>query len=301
MVESITDCAIVQLDALGRVLSWNKGAQRIKGWSAREIKGQHVSRFYSREDIERGTPQRELELAAGGRFETEGWRARRDGSRFWANVVLTAVRDAGGALRGFAQLTRDFTERREIEAHRKHNEERLESAALHDALTGLANRQLLDDRVSLAIAHARRNKSAMAVLYLDLDGFKEVNDELGHDGGDALLKAVAQRLVAAGRAVDTTARLGGDEFGLVLWQIASPGDAAGVAAKVIEAISQPYDIGGRAVRVTLSVGVAIYPAHGEDAATLLKSADLALHEVKHSGKNAYRVFGDAQNERRMPM
>lgn len=253
MVESITDCAIVHLDALGRVLSWNEGAQEIKGWSAREIKGQHVSRF-------------------------------------WANVVLTAVRDPGGALRGFAQLTRDFTERREIEAHRKHNEERLESAALHDALTGLANRQLLDDRVSLAIAHARRNKSAMAVLYLDLDGFKEVNDELGHDGGDALLKAVAQRLVAAGRAVDTTARLGGDEFGLVLWQIANPGDAAGVAAKVIEAVSQPYDIGGRAVRVTLSVGVAIYPDHGEDAATLLKSADLALHEVKHSGKNAYRVF-----------
>jgi len=290
MVDSITDCAIVQLDALGRVLSWNKGAQKIKGWSAQEIKGQHVSRFYSREDVERGVPQRELDLAADGRFETEGWRARRDGSRFWANVVLTAVRDAGGALNGFAQLTRDFTERRQLEAKRKHYEERLESAALHDTMTGLANRQLLDDRVSLAIANARRNKSAMAVLFLDLDGFKKVNDELGHDGGDALLKAVARRLVAAGRAVDTTARLGGDEFGLVLWQIASADDAARVAAKVIKAVSQPYDIGGRAVRVTVSAGVAIYPVHGEDATTLLKSADLALHEVKHSGKNAYRVF-----------
>ena len=96
--------------------------------------------------------------------------------------------------------------------------------------------------------------------------------------------------VAAGRAVDTTARLGGDEFGLVLWQIASPGDAARVAAKLIKSASEPYDIGGRAVTVTISAGVAIYPAHGEDAAALLKSADLALHEVKHSGKNAYRVF-----------
>jgi diguanylate cyclase (GGDEF)-like protein/PAS domain S-box-containing protein len=290
MVESITDCAIVQLDALGRVLSWNKGAHRIKGWSAQQIVGQHVSRFYSREDVERGMPQRELHLAAEGRYETEGWRARKDGSRFWANVVLTAVRDSRGAVDGFAQLTRDFTEHRQIEARRKHYEERLESAALHDALTGLANRQLLDDRVSLAIAHARRNKSAMAVLFLDLDGFSEVNDALGHDGGDALLKAVAERLVAAGRAVDTTARLGGDEFGLVLWQIAHADDAAQVAAKLIKAVSQAYDIGGRAVRVTVSAGVAIYPAHGEDAAALLKSADLALHEVKHSGKNAYRVF-----------
>lgn len=292
-VESITDCAIVQLDALGRVLSWNKGAQRIKGWSAREIKGQHVSRFYSPEDIEHGAPQRDLDLAAEGRFETEGWRARRDGSRFWANVVLTAVRDPGGVLHGFAQLTRDFTARRQVDAQRKRDQERLESAALHDSLTGLANRQLLDDRVSLAIAHARRNKGAMAVLYLDLDGFKEVNDNLGHAGGDLLLKAVARRLAAAGRAVDTTARLGGDEFGLVLWQISSPGDAARVASKVIKTASQPYDIGGRAVAVTMSAGVAIYPEHGEDAAALLKSADLALHDVKHSGKNAYRVFDGA--------
>lgn len=294
MVESISDCAIVHLDVQGRILSWNRGAQRIKGWSMRGILGKHFSSFYVPEDIGQGAPQRDLDAAAKGRFETEGWRSRKDGSRFWANVVFTAIRDPGGALRGFAKLTRDLTGRRQIEAHRKQNVERLESAALHDALTGLANRQLLDDRVSLAIAHARRNKGALAVLYLDLDGFKEVNDRLGHDAGDALLKAVAQRLVAAGRAVDTIARLGGDEFGLVLWQIASAGDAAKVASKVIKAVSKPYDIGGRTVNVTISAGVAIYPAHGADAATLLKSADLALHEAKHSGKNGYRVFDHAE-------
>jgi len=295
MVESIVDCAIVQLDADGRVLSWNGGAQRLKGWTAEEIIGQHFSRFYSREDIEAGVPQRALDLAAKGRFETEGWRARKDGSRFWANVVFTAVRRSG-ALGGFAELTRDFTDRRRVEAHRRQNEERLESAVLHDPLTGLANRQLLDDRVSLAIAHARRNKSAMAVLYLDLDGFKAVNDDLGHDAGDALLKAVAQRLVAAGRAVDTMARLGGDEFGLVLWQISGADDAARVASKLIKTVSQPHDIGGHVVTVTMSAGVAIYPAHGEDAVALLKSADLALHEAKHSGKNTYRIFDCAPPE-----
>jgi diguanylate cyclase (GGDEF)-like protein len=184
---------------------------------------------------------------------------------------------------GMFALTQDIT-------GRKQNEERLESAALHDALTGLANRQLLADRVSLAIAQARRNKSAMAVVYLDLDGFKEVNDTLGHDAGDSLLKMVAQRLVASRREVDTVARVGGDEFVIALWQVRGAQDAARVAAKVIKTVSKPYDVGGCTVKITISAGVGIYPAHGKDAPTLLKSADLGLHEAKHSGKNAYRVF-----------
>jgi PAS domain S-box-containing protein len=117
MVESVTDYAIVMLDPKGRVVSWNSGAQRIKGYSAEEIVGQHFSRFYTREDIDRGTPQRDLDVVtARGRFEDEGWRARKDGSTFWANVVFTAIRDHGGNLRGFAKLTRDLTERRKVEA-----------------------------------------------------------------------------------------------------------------------------------------------------------------------------------------
>ena len=117
MVESVTDCAIVMLDPEGRVVSWNGGAQRIKGYSAEEIVGQHFSRFYPREDIDRGTPQRDLDVVtAKGRFEAEGWRVRKDGSTFWANVIFTAIRDQGGNLRGFAKLTRDLTERRQVEA-----------------------------------------------------------------------------------------------------------------------------------------------------------------------------------------
>ena len=117
MVESVTDCAIVMLDPEGRVVSWNGGAQRIKGYSAEESVGQHFSRFYPREDIDRGTPQRDLDVVtAKGRFEAEGWRVRKDGSTFWANVVFTAIRDQGGNLRGFAKLTRDLTERRQVEA-----------------------------------------------------------------------------------------------------------------------------------------------------------------------------------------
>jgi len=174
------------------------------------------------------------------------------------------------------------------EAARNHGK-MLESLALNDPLTGLANRRLLADRMSMALVHARRNKSAMAVVYLDLDGFKQINDTLGHGVGDVLLKMAAGRLVATVREEDTVARLGGDEFIIALWHISGNDYAATVALKVIEAVSQPYDIEGHTVSITTSAGIGIYPVHGEDADTLMKSADLALYEAKHAGKNVYRI------------
>ena len=134
MVESITDHALVMLDPEGRVVSWNAGARRIKGYSAEEIVGQHFSRFYLREDIDRGTPQRDLDtVTAKGRFESEGWRVRKDGSRFWANVVFTAIRDPAGNLRGFAKLIRDMTERRQIETEVANAKAVAENASLANA------------------------------------------------------------------------------------------------------------------------------------------------------------------------
>ena len=174
------------------------------------------------------------------------------------------------------------------EASRNHSKI-LESLALQDPLTGLANRRLLAERMSMAIVHARRDKSAMAVLYLDLDGFKQINDTLGHGVGDALLKLVAERLLATVREVDTVARLGGDEFMIALWHVSGIDDAARVALKVIESVSQPYGIEGHAVHITISAGVSIYPVHGEGPDTLMKSADLALNEAKRGGKNVYRI------------
>jgi len=163
-----------------------------------------------------------------------------------------------------------------------------ESLALTDPLTGLPNRRLLVDRVSMALVRAQRDHSAVAVLYLDLDGFKEINDRLGHGAGDALLKMVAGRLSAVVREEDTVARLGGDEFVIVL-RLSSDADAGPVASKIIEAVAQPYDIEGQAVSITISAGVALYPVHGENAETLMKSADLALYDAKRSGKNVYRI------------
>jgi len=174
------------------------------------------------------------------------------------------------------------------EASRSHGKT-LESLALRDPLTGLVNRRLLAERISMAVVHARRNSRAMAVLYLDLDGFKEINNTLGHSAGDALLKMVAARLVATVREEDTVARLGGDEFIIVLSYPSSTNGAGKVASKVIAALSQPYRIEGQTVTITASAGIGIYPGHGDDADTLMKSADVALYEAKRAGKNGYRV------------
>jgi diguanylate cyclase (GGDEF)-like protein len=174
----------------------------------------------------------------------------------------------------------------------------LETLALHDPLTGLANRRLLQDRVRMALKHVRRERGQMALLYLDLDGFKAVNDSLGHHAGDVLLQQVAERLQGAVRADDTVARLGGDEFMVALSRVAGAKEAARVADKIIEALAEPYDLEGAAARVTASIGLALYPEHGDNADALMQGADAALYEAKESGKNAYRIAGSAQEPRR---
>ncbi len=171
----------------------------------------------------------------------------------------------------------------------KHYCRALESWAMHDALTGLPNRRLLMDRLSLAMAHARRNKSTMAVMYVDLDGFKEINDTLGHEAGDALLKMVADRLAAAVRQEDTVARMGGDEFVIGLWKLSHAQEVVKLASKVIHAVAQPYRIQDCNVNITASVGVGVYPQHGDAVETLMKSADMALNEAKRAGKNEYSL------------
>ena len=173
------------------------------------------------------------------------------------------------------------------EATRDHGKT-LESLALTDPLTGLANRRLLVDRLSMAMLHAERERAGMALLFLDLDGFKDINNTLGHAAGDALLKMVAGRLESMVREEDTVARLGGDEF-VILLHLSEADDAAQVAMKVIEVISRPYVVEGQPASITVSVGIGLYPVHGEDADLLMKSADLALYEAKRAGKNVYRI------------
>ena len=178
---------------------------------------------------------------------------------------------------------------------RKQAEEQIRSLAYHDALTGLPNRLLFQDRLSMAVANAHRHRHELAVLFCDLDRFKLVNDSLGHSLGDRLLKAIAERLEGSLREGDTVARLGGDEFTVLLPELRLTSDAAKVAGKILEAVKQPVTLDGREVSVTASVGVALYPHDGTDRETLVKNADAAMYRAKEQGRDNYQLYTATMN------
>jgi two-component system cell cycle response regulator len=172
--------------------------------------------------------------------------------------------------------------------------------ALHDPLTGLPNRRLLEDRIGTALEHANRNHHKVAILYLDLDGFKQVNDTYGHARGDDVLKIVARRLQACARKEDTVARLGGDEFMIVLGHVSGLADARGPAAKLIDALSEPYFVNDLRLRLSASIGISVYPDDADTVETLISISDYALYEAKRSGKNRYCVSTPAPSARAQP-
>jgi diguanylate cyclase (GGDEF)-like protein len=201
-----------------------------------------------------------------------------------AAVRASAIVGGEGAVVGSVLILTDIAERREAEARIRH-------MAHHDALTDLPNRVFFRDRLAQALARARREGEAVAVLCLDLDRFKEVNDTLGHAAGDQLLEAVADRLRADVREADTIARLGGDEFAVVQTALTQPGGADALSRRIVEALSRPFDLGGNVLAsVGASVGVALYPADGEDPDRLLRRADLALYRAKADGRGTHRFF-----------
>ena len=172
-------------------------------------------------------------------------------------------------------------------SERRRAEEMLRHVATHDGLTDLPNRSLMMDRLDNAIARAKRNKSKCAVMFLDLDGFKPINDTLGHDKGDLVLREAATRLSECIRDSDTAARFGGDEFVLVLSDLNTAEDSVMVAKKVLRVLSEPIELSGHTAQVGASIGIALYPDHGHNAETVLKHADIAMYDVKGSGKNNY--------------
>ncbi|TAN56527.1 MAG: diguanylate cyclase, partial [Magnetospirillum sp.] len=169
--------------------------------------------------------------------------------------------------------------------------------AYHDPLTGLPNRQLLEDRISHAVAVAERQNRTIAVLFADIDNFKVVNDTLGHKQGDALLKIAAERMSGIMRGMDTIARWGGDEFVIVIENLTSAGEAASVAEKLIEAVGVPVHLGSNLLRIGVSVGISLYPQDGADVTALIKNADMALFEAKGRGRNTFHFFDQAMNAR----
>src|ERR1700691_5199679 len=196
--------------------------------------------------------------------------------------------DSKGRYRGRIWYFRDITDRRVAE-------DRVQHLAYYDALTGLANRTLLQDRLTKALAGARRYKHKVALLFLDLDRFKDINDSLGHSVGDLLLQQVAERLKKWGRDQDTVARLGGDEFLITLTQVKESVDAAVGSERLMDAMTTEFVVQGHPLNIGCSIGISIFPEHGADAETLIKNADAAMYSVKENGRNNFRFFTEEMN------
>jgi diguanylate cyclase (GGDEF)-like protein/PAS domain S-box-containing protein len=414
LVENITDYAIFMLDPDGYIASWNPGAAKLNGYLALEIIGKHFSVFYPHDLIIEKKPERELQTAvADGRFEAEGWRVRKDGTLYRANVVLTAMHDDAGGLIGFSKVTRDVTERfkavellREAEekyrrifedsvtgifrtapdgtlltanpavatlfgydspaeliayrpnvtadgyvnpadrqvftsalddtgeiknfeyqAYRKDGsaiwlmenarlvrdsggnvlfyegtlidvterraaEQKIHHLAFYDDLTGLPNRTLCLDRLSKALAFAHRQQKRVALLHVDIDRFQYVNDSFGHVMADLLLQGVAKRFAGIAREQDTVARVAADEFIVLLLGIGDASEATAAAARFLDATSREFKIADQSLFVTSSIGLSIFPEHGMDAESLIKSADWALHAAKDRGRNNVCCFSE---------
>jgi diguanylate cyclase (GGDEF)-like protein/PAS domain S-box-containing protein len=214
---------------------------------------------------------------------------RRDGVVIWVRDTVRAVRDAESRMLYHEGSLEDITEHKQAE-------EIIKRLAYHDPLTGLPNRRLLNDRLRLVMAQARRNQQKLAVMLLDLDQFKDVNDALGHGVGDQLLQVVGDRLTSLLRSSDTVARMGGDEFIVLLPEIARLEDAAGVAQKILEDIRRPFEFDGHRLHVSTSIGIAFYPDDGEDGDTLMRNADIAMYRAKNQGRDNYQRYTDVPTD-----
>nr|WP_315249727.1 EAL domain-containing protein [uncultured Duganella sp.] len=409
LVQGVTDYAIYMLDPDGHIVNWNAGAERAKGYAAHEIVGRHFSVFYSEADRAAGLPQQALATARRDkRFEAEGWRFRKDGTKFWTSVVIDAIHDDDGRLIGFAKITRDISDRRQQElnlntllqfldsvianmpasvlakdaatdeillanvharqlfsatggelkgqsAHQclsqeiaayidqqiagtdsaeqrdnttlvqtalgprhlrsrtvlgqRPNDEgnyvliitedvtqelaayaKIHHMAHHDGLTNLPNRAYLNERLESALAGSARADSNVALLCLDLDNFKSINDTFGHGFGDKILLELASRLRASLRSSDTLARLGGDEFAVVLPQVRSLQEAKFAAQRLLDAVTPAFLVDGQSFAVGISIGIAMSSSNEGSAEQLMRYGDLALYEAKRTGRNRFELF-----------
>jgi diguanylate cyclase (GGDEF)-like protein/PAS domain S-box-containing protein len=288
-LENCTE-AIFITDERNRIVLVNRAFTQITGYTEIEVLGKSPSNV-----IRSGkhTPDFYKEMwssvNAVGHWEGEVWNRRKNGDVFPEWLHITVIKDeVEQKITHYLAIFSDIT-------HRKQADQHLTYLAYYDSLTGLPNRALFDERVTRAIQHAQRHQSLIAVMFLDLDRFKYVNDTWGHAIGDLLLKAVAKRLLDTIQKTDTVARLGGDDFTIALEDVNSTEEVALVAQKILDVMVTSFNLNGQETFITLSIGISLYPNDGTDADTLLKNADVAMYRAKEGGKNNYQFFTTKMN------
>lgn len=287
--------AVVCTDSAGNITSLNLVADKMTGWSWQEAAGRPLSEVFRLLDVtsrEVIADPMELDPVRNRMIDLPPRciLVRRDGVEIPIEDAVAPIHDRDGHAAGAVFAFRDVSAAQAMAQQMTHSAE-------HDLLTGLPNRRLLHDRVSQSIALARRDMKQLAVLYLDLDGFKYINDSLGHPVGDQLLQSIAKRLVDCVRATDTVSRQGGDEFVILLSDVQQPEDAAVMANRMLHVVAQAHSIDQRDLHVTTSIGVSIYPDDGQDAEALIKNADTAMYQAKENGRQNYQFFKPAMYTR----
>ncbi len=279
---------VIVTDTAFNILSVNPAFSHISGYQPEEIIGKPIDQIHCQECCPNATEQMSVVLQKDGHWRGELWCVKKNSKKFPYSSSISAIKDDDGNATCYVVICRDITEQKKTEA-------KLDHLAHHDPLTSLPNRLLFEDRLQQKIAYARRHSHSLALMFLDLDLFKLVNDSLGHEIGDLLLQSVAQRLQGCVRDSDTVARLGGDEFTIILDNTGVSG-ADAIAHKIRLAMSQPFDFAGQQLHVTASIGLGLFPQDGEEPTALVKSADMAMYHAKDIGNTHCFYTGTMGND-----
>lgn len=282
--------AVIITDEHNKIISINEAFTKITGYQQKEVYGKNPNLLSSGKHSEDFYNAMWNELQAKGIWKGEIWNKRKNGSVFPEWLTITTLLGSENKICNYIAIFSDISAYKEKEQH-------IEFLAYHDNLTGLPNRSLMEDRLMQALAHADRISKKAAVLFIDLDRFKFINDTLGHSMGDKLLKEAAKRILSVVRQDDTVARQGGDEFIVVLQEINSAVDAANVAQKIINIISRNYEIEGETLSITPSIGISIYPDDGMEFEDLIKNSDAAMYHAKEQGRSNYQFFTEHLNKK----
>jgi len=279
--------AIVITDAANHIVSVNAAFTQMTGYAVAEVLGRGPNLLGSGRQSPEFYAAMWQAINVEGRWQGELWNRHKNGDSYPVWLTISAYRNTDGQVLNYVGIEVDISERHAAQ-------ERIRQLAYYDPLTGLPNRTLLEDRVGQALVAAERDGKQAAILFIDLDHFKKINDSLGHFSGDQMLVQVAQRLLACLRRMDTVARLGGDEFVVLLSEVTLAG-ATDVARKILASVARPYAIEGHELSVTPSLGISLFPQDGSDFEALLKHADTAMYQAKESGRNAYQFFASEMN------
>lgn len=281
--------AIAVTDEKMQLIKVNSAFTQITGYPADEVLGKDLQKlFYQKKAIEKLHLKIQKSLEVRDSWQGEIWYQNQQGELLPVLQSISALLDEDGQVINYIHIFNDISESKAVE-------ERINYLAHYDQLTDLPNRTLLNRRIKKAVDKASQTNQGLAILFMDLDHFKEVNDTLGHPIGDLLLQAVGQRLKARLREHDTLGRLGGDEFLALLDRSANPEASGVVAQKIINSLVQPFSIEGNQIQIGVSIGIAIYPKDGDTADDLIKNADIAMYRAKDSGRNTFRYFSDAED------